>query len=91
MKRLSIALVAVFILAVGVGVVFSDEHKSSKKSISSELAAKHPDNWADEDIHGGYVEKYGDSKCQECHGSDLKGLNEAPSCQECHDKHEEND
>ncbi|MDO8282916.1 MAG: hypothetical protein Q7U10_09915 [Thermodesulfovibrionia bacterium] len=96
MRRLSIILISVFVFALGTGVAFSNENKSkhnenSNDKVSQELSVKHPDNWVDEELHGEYVEEYGDSKCQECHGADLKGGKDAPSCKECHDKHEDND
>ena len=87
MRILSIVLAFVFVIAVASGTVSGDS-KKHKKIISSTLAEEHPKNWVDEDFHGEYVEKYGDSKCKECHGSDLKGDDKAPSCKGCHDKHD---
>lgn len=94
MRRLLIVLIAVFIFALGTGVVFSNENESkhsdkSKQSLSKEMLLKHPDNWVDEDLHGNYVEKYGDSKCKECHGADLNGGQDVPSCKGCHENSEE--
>jgi len=90
MRVLSIVLALVFIMAVGAGTV-SAESRKHKKNISSTLSEEHPDNWADEDLHGEHVEKYGNSKCKECHGENLKGNDDAPSCRGCHNRHDDDD
>jgi len=88
MRLLSIFLAFAFVLAIGTHPAVGDSH-SNERTISRNLAENHPANWVDEDMHGEYVEKYGSSKCKACHGRNLQGNQDVPSCKGCHAKHDD--
>lgn len=55
--------------------------------ISSEnkIPFPHPDNFKNIEQHGFWSLKDNSDGCKPCHGQDLKGLNSANSCFECHE------
>lgn len=61
-----------------------DEEHSRKKRFMAEDLKEHPVNWSGDDQHGEYAEHRGTKDCMACHGADLRGSEEAPSCFTCH-------
>jgi predicted CxxxxCH...CXXCH cytochrome family protein len=64
---------------VGPGGVITDLNLH----INGVIESGHPDGYADGTVHGPDA-KQGKSDCRTCHGAELEGVDDKPSCDSCH-------
>jgi len=81
--RQSLGLLLVLFLIALVAMACAD-----RKDPTDTFYTAHPDEqWMETqsaDFHGALVRRDGPEFCQSCHGQDLMGAEQAPSCYECH-------
>ncbi len=58
-------------------------HSDGNGNCVPDTGGPHPQGWASPDQHGDAA-KHGQMDCRTCHGADLGGQGEAPSCDTCH-------